>query len=328
MHARIIFQYTAPAVACATACVAAQPQAAVPVKKLAIHVAVKSKTPGELRLLPGAQEAIEGDAFALYEKAIGSLPKDPDWGKITGWRQTAVKDLPLEEVAATLRPFEASLVLLEKAGRCRQCEWPVIVEDGVPPNLRACRNMVFLLSLQARCYLGRGDYPSCARTLGTGFALARHLSAGPNVLHLLTGVGVCAVVCREVEAYVQEPGAPSLEAALRTIPTPLFDEEHSEIYGQPPEGQAEIRLLLRRANRYLITLQYIETLRSYAIKTGRWPETLDVLQAHLPADPVTDAPLTYRRATEMQAVLAGPVPEGGRARDGIQYELSILRYSE
>jgi hypothetical protein len=308
-------------------CVAAQPQAAVPVKKLAIHVAVESKTPGELRLLPGAQETVEGDAFALYEKAVASLPKDPDWGKITGWRQTTVKDLPLEEVATVLRPFEASLVLLEQAGRCRQCEWPVIVEDEVPSNLRACRNMVFLLSLQARYYLGRGDYPSGTRTLGTGLALARHLSAGPNVLHLLIGSAISAVVCREVETYVQQPGAPSVEATLRAIPLPLFDEKHSEIYGQHPESQAEIRLILRRANRHIVALQYIETLRSYATRTGRWPETLDELKAHLPADPVTDGPLTYRRATETQAILAGPVPEGGSARDGIQYELSIVKDS-
>lgn len=307
-------------------CGAAQPQA-TPVKTLAIHVAAESKTPGELRLLPGAQDAIEGDAFALYEKAVGSLPKDLDWGTITGRRQTAAKDLPLEEVAASLRPFEASLALLEQAGKCHQCEWPVIVEDEVPPNLRACRNMAFLLSLQGRCYLGRGDYPSCVRTLGTGFALARHLSAGPNVLHLLIGSGVSTLMCRDVEMYVQQAEAPSLEAALRAIPMPLFDEKHSEIYGQPLKSQDEIRLLLRRANRYIIALQYVEILRSYATKTGRWPETLEVLQTGLPEDPVTGGPLTYRRVTETQAVLAGPVPEGGKARDGIQYELSIVKDS-
>jgi hypothetical protein len=327
MHARTILQYTAPAVACATACVAAQPQVAVPVKKLVIHVAAQSKTPGELRLLLGAQEAIEGDAFALYEKAIGSLPKDPDWGKITGWRQTAVKDLPLEEAAAVLRPFEASLALLEQAGKYRQCEWPVIVEDEVPANLRACRNMALLLSLQARYHLGRGDCESCVRTLGTGFALARHLSAGPNVLHLLIGAAVSSVACGQVEVYVQQPGAPSVEAALRTIPRPLFDEKHSEIYGQDPKSQDEIRLLLRRANRHIIALQYIEALRAHVTKAGRWPETLDELKVVLPADPVTGGPLAYRRATETQAILAGPVPEGGSARDGIQYELSIVKDS-
>ncbi|MCX5646349.1 MAG: hypothetical protein NTZ17_16965 [Phycisphaerae bacterium] len=308
-------------------CAAAQPQVAVPVKKLAVHVAAESKSPAERRFLPGAQEATDGDAFVLYEKAIRSLPKDLDWGPITGWRQTVVKDLPLEEVAASLRPFEASLALLEQAGKCRRCEWPLIVEDEVPANLRACRNMVLLLSLKARYHLGRGDYESCVRTLGTGFALARHLSAGPNVLHLLIGAAVSTLVCGQVELYVQQPGVPSLEAALRTIPRPLFDEKHSEIYGQDPKSQDEIRLLLRRANRHIIALQYIETLRSYTTKTGRWPETLDDLKAGLPADPVTGKPFTYRRPAETQAVLEGPVPEGGKAKDGIQYELSIVRDS-
>jgi hypothetical protein len=76
---------------------AAQPPAVVPTKSLAIHVAAETKVSVELRLLPGPKETTGGDAFFLYEKAIGSLPKDLDWGPITGWRQTAVKDLPLEE---------------------------------------------------------------------------------------------------------------------------------------------------------------------------------------------------------------------------------------
>jgi len=317
-----VYSVVAPAIG-----VGVQPQVAVPVQKLAVHVAVQSRTPGEMRLLPGPEEATEGDAFVLYEKAIGSLPKNPDWGPITGWRLTAVNDLPLGEVATALRPFEPSLVWLERAGKCRRCEWPLIIEDEVPPNLRACRNMAFLLSLKARYHMGRGDYPSCVRTLGTGFALARHLSAGPNVLHLLIGSAVSALLCRDVEMYVQPRGAPSVEAALRAIPTPLFDERHSEIYGQAPKDQDQIRLLLGRANRHIIALQYVETLRSYATKTGRWPETLDDLKAGLSADPVTGKPFTYRRPTETQAVLEGFVPEGGNAKDGIQYELSIVRDS-
>lgn len=307
---------------------AAQPPAVVvPAKSLAIHLVAETKASVELRLLPGPKETTDGDAFVLYEKAIGSLPQDLDWGPITGWRQTAVKDLPLEEVAAVLKPFEASLVLLEQAGKCSRCEWPLIVEDEVPANLRMCRNMAFLLSLKARYHLGRGDHESCVRTLGTGFALARHLSAGPNVQHLLIGAAVSALACGQVELYVQQPGVPGLEVALRTIPRPLFDEKHSEIYGQDPNSQDEIRLLLRRANRHVIVLQYIETLRSYATKTGRWPATFDELKAGLPADPVTGKPFTYRRPAETQAVLEGPVPEGGKAKDGIQYELSIVRDS-
>ena len=306
-------------------CVAVQPPP-VAAKKLAIHPA-EARVSIELRLLPGPKDATNGDAFVLYEKAIGSLPKDLDWGKVTIWRQTPAKELPLEDVAAVLRPFEASLVLLEQAGRCSRCEWPLIVEDEVPADLRACRNMALLLSLKARYHLGRGDYESCVRTLGTGFALARHLSAGPNVQHLLIGVAVSSLVCGQVELYVQHRGVPSLEAALRMIPRPLFNEKHSEIYGQDPKSQDEIRLLLKRANRHILALQYVETLRSYATKTGQWPETLDELKAGLLPDAVTGKPFTYRRLAETQAVLEGPVPEGGNAKDGIQYELIIVRDS-
>jgi hypothetical protein len=305
--------------------VATQPQQVV--KKLAIRVAQETKVSIELGLLPGPEDVTNDDAFVLYEKAVGSLPKDLDWGKVGDWRLTPAKELPLDDVAAVLRPFDASLALLEQAGRCNRCDWPLIVEDGMPANLRACRNMTLLLSLKARYYLGRGDYESCVRTLGTGFALARHLSAGPNVQHLLIGMAVSSLVCGQVELYVQQPGAPSLEVALRMIPSPLFDERHSEIYGQDPKSQDEIRLLLKRANRYILALHYVETLRSHATKTGQWPETLGELKAGLPADPVTGKPLTYRRLAETQAILEGPVPEGGNAKDGIQYELSIVRDS-
>jgi hypothetical protein len=304
--------------------VVAPPSAAVPVTKLVIHVTADGKMPDVLRLLPAPEETTEGDAFELYEKATGSLPKDLDWGPIMRWRQTAVRDLPLEEVATALRPCEASLVLLEQAGKRRQCDWPVIVKD-VPPTLQACHNGALLLSLRARYHLGRGDYPSCVRTLGTGFALARHLKAGPNVVHSMFGAAVAGVVCRGIEQYVQQPGVPSLEAALRALPTPLFHERPADIGGQDPNMQETIQFMMRRANRHIIALQYIEALRSYATKAGRWPETLDLLQTGLPADPVTDQPLTYRRPTETQAILTGPVPEGGRARDGLQYELSIVK---
>ena len=160
-------QYTTPVVACAAACVAAQPQAAVPVKKLAIPVAVQSKTPGELRLLPGAQEAIEGDAFALYEKAVGVVAEGPRLGEDHGLEADGCKG----PAAGGGRGGHCGRS--RRAWRCwsrpasaANASGRVIVEDEVPPNLRACRNMVFLLSLQARYHLGRGDYPSCCGLWG------------------------------------------------------------------------------------------------------------------------------------------------------------------
>ena len=111
--------------------------------------------------------------------------------------------------------FEAILPLLEQAGKCKRCDWPLSFEgDSSFRSLRRCRNMVFLLALKARSELARGDCVSCVRTLGTGLALAKHLSTAPTVVHVLVGVAISAVIYGEIEQYVQQPGTPSLEAAL------------------------------------------------------------------------------------------------------------------
>jgi hypothetical protein len=238
-----------------------------------------------------------------------------------------LNQLPMEEIAPLLRQFDAGLPLLEQAGRCRRCDWPLTFDQDDPPvELQACRNLVFLVALKARSQLARSDYASCVRTLGTGLDLARHLSTGPTVLHLLVGAAVIAIVYSEIELYIQQPGAPSLEAALRAVPKPLFDEEHSELYGMDEAGRNRVRLILKRANRQVIALQYVEALRGYAAQAGRWPETLSDLQASLPDDPVAGKPFSYQRLSESQAVLEGPLPAGGdAAKDGVRYELNLMK---
>ncbi len=295
-------------------------------KKLTLRRAGQTAGATELGLLPKPEEMTDGDAFALYTKALESLSKDLDWQKVRAWRQMPMEGLPPDEVAAVLRPFDASLPLLEQAGRCKRCDWPLTFEDDPPIDLQACRNVVFLVALRARSELARGDHASCARTLGTGLALARHLSAGPSVIHLLVGAGVSALAYGEIELYIQQPGAPSLEAALRAVPKPMFDEEHSELYGMDEASRNKVRLILRRANRHVIALQYVETLRSYATKAGEWPATLSDLKAPLPDDPVAGKPFSYQRLSETQAVLEGPVPAGGDAvKDGVRYELTMAK---
>jgi hypothetical protein len=292
-------------------------------KRLTLHPPGRDGAEHELRLLPADQETTDADAFVLYEKARGALPKEIDWERMMDWRRVPPKELPLEEVASALQPFEASLRLVEQAGRCRRCDWPLIVEDKIPAHLQACRNFALLLGLRARCELARGDCDACAKAIGTTLALAKHLSTGPNILHLLYGSAITALACGELEFYVQQPEAPSLETALRMIPAPLFDETHSEIYGEDPNSQVQIRLILKRANRHVVALQTIEALRSRAARAGEWPETLDALKTSLPEDPVTGKAFDYRRVTTTQALLEGPLPEGGDARYALRYELNL-----
>lgn len=324
MHARTILRCMLPVIVFGTACTAgakSEPQT----RTLYLHAPGATRAGAELKLLPGPEQMSEGDAFVLYDKVMKALSKDLDWAKIRNWRQVPLGELPLTEVEPVLRSFDACLPWLEQAGRCRRCEWPLYGTDEAPVDLQAYRNFVFLVALKARSQLARGESESCVRTLGTGLALAKHLGAGPTVIHLLVGSALSALIGSEVELYVQQPGAPSLEAALRAVPRPLFDEEHSDLYGMDEAGRSKIRLVFARANRHLIALQYIETLRACAAKVEKWPQTLAELQADLPNDPVTGTSFAYRRIDERRALLEEPVPDGGGVKDGIRYELNLVK---
>jgi hypothetical protein len=309
-------------VVCASAGGAQKPGDAT--KKLTMSPPCVVESVGGVLLLPQPQQMSDGDAFPLYQKAIQSLPKGLDWGKIKGWRQMPVKELPREEIGAVLRQSDAILQLLEQAGKCRRCDWAFNPGGEPAVDLNGCRNLAFLVALKVRSELGR-DYSSCARALGSGLALAKHLGAGPALIHLLVGVGVSAVIYDEIELYMQQQRAPSLEAALRGIPKPLFDEEHSDLYGTDEASRSRAQLVLRRANRHLITLQYLETLRSYTATARQWPQTLDDLKTSLPNDPVSGKPFSYKRLSDTQAVLEGPVPKGGDVKDNVRYELNLVK---
>ncbi len=311
-------------VTCASAGTAAQkPEDAT--KRLALRPAGQAAGAVELQLLPKPQELTDADAFPLYAKVVKSLPKDLDWNKIKGWRQIPASQLPKDDVASVLRQLDASMPLLEQAARCRRCDWPLSTEGDASFDLNVCRNLVFLVALKARSQLAGGDYASYVRTLGTGLALAKHLGAGPSAIHMLAGVAVSAVIYSEIEQYMQQPGAPSLEAAIRVIPKPLFDEKHSDLFGMDEASRNRMQLLLMRANRHVIALQYIETLRLYVTKAGKWPQTLDELKAGLPNDPVSGKPFSYKRVSDTQAILEGPLAKGGDAKDAIRYELTMAK---
>lgn len=309
---------------CASAAIGAQkPDDAT--KKLILRPVGQAKGAADLRLLPKVDELTDANAFGLYVKAVQSLPKNLDWEKIKGWRQMPVKQLPLADVGSVLQQCDAGLQLLAQAGKCKRCEWPLSVEGDPPINLNMCRNLAILAAVKARAELARGDYASCVRTLGTALALAKHLSTSSSVIHLLVGVAVSAIVYSEIETYVQQPGAPSLEAAIEAIPKPLFDEKPSDLYGMDETSRSKGQLVLSRANRHVIALQYIETLRLYITKAGKWPQTLDELKANLPNDPVTGKPFSYERVSDTQAVLEGPLPKGGDVKDTVRYELTIAK---
>jgi len=296
-------------------------------KKLFLHPVSSGADEADNELSSRLQETTSGDAFVFYQKAVFSLPGTVDRQKIADWRRDTLEQLPLEEVEATLRQCRSTLDLLEQGCACERCDWPVSYEDEVPPELHACRDLSRLLALKAHYHMVRDEHQACAETLCTGLGLARHLARGAMLLHLAIGCGVTGIMCQEVESCIQHPDALSLETVLQALPAPLYDETHSEIYGLDETMQNRIRLLIRRANRHLIVLQYVETLRRYATQTGQWPATLEETKVDLPNDPVTGRPFEYRRLTETQAFIEGPRPDEGNARDSVQYELNMVTES-
>ena len=91
-----------------------------------------------------------------------------------------------------------------------------------------------------------------------------------------------------------------------------------------PEVRKKIRLLMNRLDRHFAALQCVEALRLYAAShDGKFPNNLtEITEVAIPDDPVTKKPFIYHR-TGFQAVLEGPIPEGGTDKDAIQYELKL-----
>ena len=68
-----------------------------------------------------------------------------------------------------------------------------------------------------------GKFDDAARTLQTGYALARHAGEGPTLMHGLVGIAIASVMNKQLETWVQTPGSPNLYWALTDLPVSFID---------------------------------------------------------------------------------------------------------
>jgi hypothetical protein len=80
-----------------------------------------------------------------------------------------------------------------------------------------------VLNLRARVQLVEGQYDKAVYTLQTGYALGRHVSHGPTLIQGLVGIAIVSIMNKQVEEFVQQPGAPNLYWSLADLPRPLID---------------------------------------------------------------------------------------------------------
>lgn len=307
--------------------------------ELTVHPVKDSKAGQKYQLLVKADEQSEADAMGLYEKAAKSLPENINSKQLKQWSDTPSDKLPRKQVEKTLQRFKASLGLVEQASRCGKCQWPE--EDKHEENLSSYRNLAYVLALQARLKIAEGKYDEAIGVMQTGLTMGSHIGQGPILIHGLVGVAISALMVRQVEEFIQLPGAPSLYEALQALPKPFIDLNkqiefekaelkkynkallRKQLEIQKP-AHDRVRVIMKRLDRNIAVLQCVEALRLYAgTAEGKFPKELsNITEVDVPGDPVTGKPFVYS-LTGSKAVLEGPAPKGAKAEEALQYELNL-----
>jgi hypothetical protein len=157
-------------------------------------------------------------------------------------------------------------------------------------------------------------------------------------MQAMVGTAIGALVCREVELFIEGKDSPNLYWALANLPRPLvdvtnaIDSETANLKGYNILVRRQMAKQLkpshdRMANRFgnnLNVIQCVEAIRHYAAThDGRLPEKLsDITDLELPKDLFTGKSFEYRR-TARGAVVQSAMPAGGDAVDMTRYEVIL-----
>jgi hypothetical protein len=206
--------------------------------------AAAAPTPSlKYHLLPADRDQTDGNAATLYYRSWAILAEnreffkdlsEPHWYE---WLDTPLADLPLQEMEGKLALGKIMFLEIELAARCRRCDWQL---EGRPegfglllPEVQKFRAVGSMIASRARYHIARGNWEEALRSFRAGFGLARDLGRGPTFIHVLVGMAIGHVLCKQLEEFVQQPGAPNLYWALALLPRsfgdmrPAMREEHT-----------------------------------------------------------------------------------------------------
>jgi hypothetical protein len=257
IHCPVIFfaMFMAPGSANGQASALATPEESqAPVTKLVLHPMAAPRPALRYQLLPPLLDRGPGNAAVLYNKVpaertvffmeFGKLVE-----KIEKWQQVPLGDPREKELR---KPWESAFRggsmfdILDQGARCETCDWQLPIR-GVDfysillPEIQQTRNFARMLVAKARIEIAEKRFDAAERTLQTGYALGRHVAQGPCFVMSLVGAAITEIMSRDVEDWVQQPGAPNLYWALTWLPRPLVDlrpaieGEMSSIYLSYPD---------------------------------------------------------------------------------------------
>lgn len=322
----------------------AQRSAEGPVE-LTIYPAKAGGLEQKYQLVVKAEDQIDDDAVPLYEKAIKSIPKDFNQEQIREWLKLPAEQFPQQQAEDALQKYIEPLKLMARAARCKECKWTEWKPGDEPGDLGGYRKLAYILEMWARLEISRGGYEGSAIAIRTGFGMARHLGQAPTIVQGLVGISVGAIMCREVEQFLQIRESPNLYQTLVSLPRPFVDVEKAienekkvdldlpanDIRrGQTAEQKEttfdRVRLISKRLDNNLNGLQCVEAIRHYAAKhDGQLPENLsDINQMEVPKDMMSGKMFEYSR-TSAGAVLKSAMPEGGGPKDIFHYVIVLKK---
>ena len=213
----------------------------------------------------------------------------------------------------------------------------------MPPDQSEYRSLGFLLELWARMEIVHGQYDRALLVMQTAFGMARHLCQAPTGIQVMVGTAIGAVMCREVELFIQGKDSPNLYWAMANLPRPFagvkniieIEKANLKNYNFLVRRQFEKQLkpahdrMLLIANRFdnnLNAIQCVEAIRNYAAThEGRLPEKLsDISDLELPMDVMSDKAFGYKR-TSTGAVLQSEMLEGGDEVDIVCYQIILKK---
>jgi len=313
--------------------------------ELTIYPAKAGELEKKYQLMVKTEDQIDADAVPLYEKAVKSIPIDFNQEQIREWLKLPAEQFPQEQAEETLQKYLETLKLAVRATMCKECNWPEWKPGAQIEDLSGYRKLVYILELWARLEISRGGYEGAIIAMRTAFVMARDLGQAPMIVQGLVGISVGAIMCKELEQYVQGQDSPNLYRALTDMPKPFVDVEKAIEHEKkvsldlPPddlrrEQTAEqremafdrVRSISKRLDNNLNGLQCVEAIRHYAAThDGQLPETLsDISQMEVPKDVLSGKAFEYHR-TSTGAVLKSTIPEGGSERDAFNYEIVLKK---
>ena len=245
------------------------------IHRITLHPSATTQPALRYRLLPEALDLTPGNAATHYLTASSKQEMAPESDAVykkfceesDKWFGVDSKKFDREVARKMLSEFQSPLRHLELGARQEECRWELPYRrDGLStllPHLSPLRHLATLLALQAHLEIMDGHYDDATHTLQTGFALARHLGKDGTLIETLVATGIAALMCEQIEFWIQQPGSPNLYWPLTNLPAPFFDfrttleHEHALIYYTIPH-------LKEAAEGKLTQEQYAEMLSKFA----------------------------------------------------------------